>query len=223
MRVLELFSGTKSIGKAFPDDEVISVDLDPHFNPTHLCSIFDFDYKQYDSFDYIHASPPCRWYSVLNAAFYGRNRTVDGEKVIFTKEIHKRKLEEESDKLVQKALEIIDYFHPKCWTMENPYCPRMWNSLVNRPIVDGLPYTIVDYCMYDYPVKKQTILFNNMELELKTCDKSHNHYRIAHKIGKTGEQLGYKDMTLYERYRIPHALCLEISAKVKNKIETLNF
>ncbi len=45
MKILELFSGTGSVGKAFPNDEVISVDIDNRYKPTHLISIFDFDYK----------------------------------------------------------------------------------------------------------------------------------------------------------------------------------
>ncbi len=57
IKVLELFCGTKSIGKCCDELgwESISVDLEPKFNPTHLCNIMDFDYKQYpkDYFDLI--------------------------------------------------------------------------------------------------------------------------------------------------------------------------
>ena len=46
MKVLELFSGTKSIGKAFErlGHEVISVDLDPTFQPTILVDMLTWDY-----------------------------------------------------------------------------------------------------------------------------------------------------------------------------------
>jgi site-specific DNA-cytosine methylase len=64
MRILELFKGTGSVSKVFADAgcEVVSLDIIPKFNPTHLCDILDFDYKQYQpkQFDIIWASPECK-------------------------------------------------------------------------------------------------------------------------------------------------------------------
>ena len=92
MKILELFSGTKSISKAFPDAEVVSVDTDPTFDPTFVCDIMDFDYTQFDSFDYIHASPPCTEYSILQTSYYGRKRTVNGVLTDFTPAVHEAQL-----------------------------------------------------------------------------------------------------------------------------------
>ena len=57
MRLLELFSGTGSIGKEFPG-EVVSVDIVG--NPTHKCCVYDFDFTVYGQgyFDVVWASPP---------------------------------------------------------------------------------------------------------------------------------------------------------------------
>tara|TARA_R110000822_G_C15098637_1_gene471598 strand:+ start:85 stop:720 length:636 start_codon:yes stop_codon:yes gene_type:complete len=209
MLILELFSGTKSIGKVFEKEghQVISVDLDNYFNPTHNISILDFDYKQYKHFDYIHCSPPCNEYSVNQASFYGRKRTVNNVLIDFNEEIHKLELLK-SDELVLKALEIINYFKPTFWTMENPY--SNWrNSLKNRLIVKDLNYTICDYCMYETKIrcKKPTIFFNNFNLNLKQCEKKHKHIRFDRMSGK-----------IYDRYIIPKNLCLSIYNQVINKI-----
>ena len=64
MKLLELFSGTGSVGtvaKTFGWN-VVSLDLK---NADINCDIMDWDYKQYPIgyFDFIHASPPCTEYS----------------------------------------------------------------------------------------------------------------------------------------------------------------
>jgi hypothetical protein len=109
MKILELFCGTHSIGKAFPHDDIISLDLDPHFKPTICCDILDFDYKKYHSFDYIHTSPPRTECSQIQVSFYGRRRRVNGVLVGFNRTTHEEYIAP-SDKLVLKVLEIIDYF-----------------------------------------------------------------------------------------------------------------
>ena len=215
MKILELFSGTHSIAKAFPDDEVISVDIDNHFKPTHNISIFDFDYKQYNHFDYIHASPPCLFYSTMNNCWYNRRRKINGEFKIFTKELHKQLVEDVSDKLVSKALEIIEYFKPEYWTMENPYSNSQY-SLKNRDIVKHLDYTITDYCMYGHCIKKPTMFFNNFGLELKRCDKNHTHVNWGYFCDNGNPKTNYGGKRrIYDRYVIPHELCVEIKNQIK--------
>ena len=72
-RLLELFSGTGSVGKVFQSREweVVSVDLlhNDDYPPTHQCDIMDFDYTMFDEgyFDVIHASPPCQQYSLARS------------------------------------------------------------------------------------------------------------------------------------------------------------
>ena len=66
-RLLELFSGTGSIGKAFRAQgyEVVSVDIDPEAQADITVDILDFDVSQLDGrhIDVIWASPPCTNYS----------------------------------------------------------------------------------------------------------------------------------------------------------------
>ena len=54
-RLLELFSGTGSIGRAFEAEgwEVVSVDLDPKFRPTVCCDVMQLDERSLGSFDMV--------------------------------------------------------------------------------------------------------------------------------------------------------------------------
>ena len=122
--------------------DVVSLDFEPRFNATHTIDIFDWDYKQYPVgyFNVIWASPDCCYYSVLQNCWLGKKKK-DG--IIFTKEILEEK-RKHSDKLIKKTLEIINYFQPELWFMENPKT----GTLKDRDVVKGIPFYDVDYCMY---------------------------------------------------------------------------
>ena len=66
-RLLELFCGTKSIGRAFEVAgwEVVSLDIVSKFEPTILCDIRSWDYTLFPPghFDMVWASPVCAEYS----------------------------------------------------------------------------------------------------------------------------------------------------------------
>jgi len=168
MNVLELFSGTGSIGKCCKELGWVSVSVDMIMEAEHKCDIMDFDYKQYDKdyFDIIWASPPCTNYSALKKCWYGR-KLKNG--IIYTKEQNEID-QNEADLLVLKTLEIINYFNCEYWFMENPQT----GNLKNREIVKDIPFYDVDYCMYsDWGYKKRTRIWTNKEdWENKLCDNS---------------------------------------------------
>ena len=136
MRLLELFSGTGSIGKAFQAAgwEVVSVDLDSAAQPTICCDLRSWDYRQMPrhSFDYIWASPPCTHYSRARTTAK-TPRDLDG-----------------ADAIVRRTLEIIEYFGAP-WCLENPQT----GLLKEREIMRGLPYVDCTYCSFGYPYKKK--------------------------------------------------------------------
>jgi site-specific DNA-cytosine methylase len=167
IKVLELFSGTKSIGKVCDQLGWESVSVDLLLPADHQVDIMDFDYKQYpkDNFDIVWASPPCTSYSRLQCAWIGRER----QGKIFTKEdIEKMMIE--ADKMVLKALEIIEYFNCEYWFLENPQTGR----LKDRDFMKDIPFYDVSYCMYsDWGYEKRTRIWTNKkDFNNKICDKS---------------------------------------------------
>ena len=109
MRILDLFSGTGSIPKQIrADDECVSVDISADLHePTILVDIMEWDYKSafpIGHFDVIFAGVPCTEYSRLRDCCK-HTKPPDIEK---------------ANKVVLRTLEIIDYFKPKFWFIENP-------------------------------------------------------------------------------------------------------
>ena len=146
--LLELFSGTGSVGRSFRARgwEVFSVDIDATAKPTLVANVLDL---QWDALppdvDCIWASPPCTHYS--------RART---------KAKTPRDLEG-SDAIVQKVLEIVDHYgyHMQLggmpWFMENPHS----GLLKDREVVKYIPFRVVDYCKYGKPYRKRTAIWTN--------------------------------------------------------------
>ena len=143
MRLLELFSGTGSVGFVFSEAgwEVVSVDLDPSSGATHTADIMQWDYKKYPPghFDVIWSSPPCTQYSIARTRAK-KPRDLMG-----------------ADSIVARTQEIIRYFEPRWWFMENPGT----GLLAKRDIVRNLPYKRLSYCSYGYPYKKLTFIWTN--------------------------------------------------------------
>ena len=105
MKLLELFSGTKSIGKAFEKRgwEVVSLDISNEFYPTIQSDILTWDHTSYPPgyFDCIWGSPSC--------VHYSRARTRGGPRDLLG-----------ADALMQNTLDIIEYFEPQYFGIGNP-------------------------------------------------------------------------------------------------------
>ena len=192
-RLLELFSGTGSVGRAFERRgwEVISLDILP--GATINSNILDWDYKNYPPghFDFVWASPPCTEYSIARTRAK-RPRDFDG-----------------ADAVVRKTLEIIEYFAPCFWLLENPQT----GYLKNREIMQGLPWRDVTYCRYGYPYKKQTRLWGMYPFKFRPiCCKDDPCGNVVD--GRHGERAQRSERSLEELYSIPAELCAEIASNV---------
>ena len=211
-RLLELFSGTKSVGKAFEARgwDVVSVDIDFRTKPTHVADVLQWQCPYPPGhFDLIHASPPCTQYS--------RAKTT-GERDLST-----------ADLLVGKSLYLIMGLKPKTFTIENPV-----GMLRHREFMEGLaPHRqTLCYCKYaDWGYKKPTDVWSNLNwtpLPMCTATAPCN-MREGNCHPKTAQRGRCKDreqdsFTQSELYRIPPALCEEWarSAEVPARWPMLN-
>ena len=197
MKLLELFSGTGSVGTVAKSLgwTVISLDLK---NADINCDIMDWDYKQYPIgyFDFIWSSPPCTEYS--------KAKTTAVRNI------------EEANKIVMKTIEIIEYFKPRVWFIENPQT----GLLKEQDFMKNFHFVDVDYCRYGMPYRKRTRLWNNMKgfiprpLCKKDC-KSMNGKRHKETAQRGSSKIagGGRDCNKHrqnELYRIPSDLIEEI-------------
>ena len=180
MRVLELFSGTHSVGKVCQNYgwDVVSVDLkNADINIDILKWDYKKDYKEGD-FDIIWASPPCCLFSNCRRSWIGRKLKAFGDEII-TAEILDNDMIKNGLPIVRKTQEIIEYFKPSFYFIENPQSGKMKNFLTDMHYYD------VDYCKYsDWGYRKRTRIWtNNMEFVPLICKKDcENMYENKHEI-----------------------------------------
>ena len=194
MRLLELFSGTGSVSKAVGHlyDEIISIDILEKFNPTEVSDILKWDYKKYpvDYFDTIWASPPCTEYSKAKSQGV-RNLAL-------------------ADSIVKRTIEIIEYFNPERWFLENPQT----GLLKDREFMWGLPYVDVDYCQYGYSYRKRTRIWTNVDYSGLLCNPATCNEMVDGKH-KSSCGNGYKKYTdrivlKEDKYSIPEKLIKDL-------------
>jgi hypothetical protein len=220
-RLLELFCGTGSVGHVAKTlgYEVTSIDIQTHRgcpSPDIQTDILDWDYRRspfpQKHFTVIWASPPCTSYARMQHINLGRKVKNTGE--VFTKELWERR-KTEADKLVQRALDIMEYFQPGTWILENPQT----GDLKNRSIMNDIPFVDVDYCQYGMPYRKRTRLWTNTNpavLKPRMCPgkgKCQQMIGRRHKkITVNGSDRGIFNCgtTTLDRYRIPQQLVKEL-------------
>lgn len=170
MHILELFSGTGSVGSIAKElgHTVTSVDNDGASAATHHVDLLTFDYTTLKTPDFVWASPPCTTYSF--AAIWYKHRDTNGRALTHAAKI--------GDRLLRRTLEIITHFlkkNPKLlFCIENPrgYMRKQ------RELRDLIRNT-TSYNQYGFPVYKPTDLFTNFVLSVKPAQKEASDLRIC--------------------------------------------
>jgi len=221
VKVLELFSGTHSVGKVANEKgwEVVSLDLK---NADINIDILEWNYMIYDSneFDIIWASPPCDTFSSIKKTHIGRKRKCGK---IITKEDIEKDIHDRGLPLLNKTLEILLYFRPKYYFIENPQSSSMKQYL-------DLPYYDVDYCKYClWGYRKRTRIWTNLEgfipkkckQDCENCIDGKHKINIGMTTKKRIEGIKSEYTKLSERYRIPPKLIEELFSNYQDNMTNL--
>ena len=205
LKVLELFAGTRSIGKSFEEagHEVYSVEWDrQHANIDLYADIATVTSQQileeFGRPDVIWASPDCTTYSIAAISTH-RQREDDGHLA------PKSDKAKHSDEVNQHVLSLIKELNPKYYFIENPR-----GGMRKIRWMQDLPRYTVTYCQYgDTRMKPTDIWTNHPEPNFKPMCKNGQPCHVAAPRGsKTGTQ-GLKGSIL--RSIIPHELCQHIA------------
>ena len=204
MKLLELFAGTRSIGKAFEEKghEVFSVEWDKSFENIDLYKdIYELSAKEIldkvGKPDVIWASPDCSSYSIA-AISHHRKREENGNLAPVSE------YAKFCDRVNQHTLNLIMTLSPKYWFIENPR-----GGMRKMDFMHGLPRYTVTYCQYgDTRMKPTDIWTNHPDPNFKpVCKNGDPCHEKAPRGSITGTQ-GLKGSK--ERSVIPVELCRHI-------------
>ena len=204
MKVLELFAGTRSIGKAFEEKghDVFSVEWDKSFENIDLYKdIYELSAKEilekFGKPDVISASPDCSSYSIA-AISHHRKREENGNLAPVSE------YAKFCDRINQHTLNLIMTLSPKYWFIENPR-----GGMRKMDFMHGLPRYTVTYCQYgDTRMKPTDIWTNHPDPKFKPmCKNGDPCHEKAPRGSRTGTQ-GLKGSK--ERSVIPVELCRHI-------------
>ena len=204
MKLLELFAGTRSIGKAFEEKghEVFSVEWDRSFENIDLYKdIYELSAKEilnkFGKPDVIWASPDCSSYSIA-AISHHRKREENGNLAPVSE------YAKFCDRVNQHTLNLIMTLSPKYWFIENPR-----GGMRKMDFMHGLPRYTVTYCQYgDTRMKPTDIWTNHPDPNFKpACKNGDPCHEKAPRGSITGTQ-GLKCSK--ERSVIPVELCRHI-------------
>ncbi len=206
MKVLELFAGTRSIGKAFEKNghEVYSIEWNKDFENidwnTDIGKIKANDILgRFGKPDVIWASPDCTSYSIA-AISHHRTKESDGNLA------PKSDYAKFCDNVNQNMIRLIKDLNPKYFFIENPR-----GGMRKMNFMKDIPRYTVTYCQYgDTRMKPTDLWTNHPNPNFKPMCKNGAPCHVSAPRGsKTGTQ-GLKNSKL--RSIIPAKLCEHIVA-----------
>ncbi len=205
MKILELFAGTRSIGKAFEarGHEVFSVEWDKDFENIDLyADIGQLTAKdileRFGPPDVIWASPDCTTFSVAAISYHRKlNKQTKSLDPI-------TEYAQFCDAVDQNMLRLIRELDPTFYFIENPR-----GGMRKMEWMQGLPRYTVTYCQYGETRMKPTDIWtNHPDPQFKPPCKNGDPCHVSAPRGaKTGTQ-GIKGSR--DRSIIPSQLCEHI-------------
>ena len=210
IKVLELFAGTRSIGKSFEKrgHEVFSVEWDKNFENINLYDdvnnlTSERIIELFGKPDIIWASPDCRTYSIA-AISHHRKKETSGNLAPVSD------YAKFCDNTNKHVLKLIRELKPKYYFIENPR-----GGLRKMNFMKGIPRYTVSYCQYGDKRQKLTDIFTNHPSPnfKPPCKNGDPCHEAAPRGSKTGTQ-GIRSMK--QRAIIPRELC-EYIVKISEK------
>lgn len=202
MKVLELFAGTRSIGKAFEKKghKVYSVEWNKDFENIDLyADIGKLTIKDIIKLcgglpDIIWASPDCTTYSIAGISHHRIKEENGNLKAI-------SEYAKFCDKVNKHVLDLINELKPRFYFIENPR-----GGMRKMDFMKGLYRYTITYCQYgDNRMKPTDIWTNHPYPNFKpSCKNGDNCHEKAPRGSKTGTQ-GLKGSI--ERSKIPELFC----------------
>lgn len=204
LKILELFAGTRSIGRAFEANghEVYSVewdkkhkDIDLYIDINELTS--DYILEHFGKPDIIWASPDCTTYSVAGC-WYHRPK-IDGINIA------KTDYAKFCDKTNAHVIKLIKELEPKYYFIENPR-----GLLRSADFMSNLPRYTITYCQYGSRFMKPTDIWtNHPNPNFKPMCKPGSK---CHESAPSGTHKGVQssNLTKVEKSKIPPLLCEHI-------------
>ncbi len=205
MKILELFAGTRSIGKAFEarGHEVYSVEWDKDFENIDLYADIgqltaEEVLRNFGRPDVIWASPDCTTFSVMAISYHRRKNPKTKSLDPITEYARF------CDKVDQHVLALIQELKPAFWFIENPR-----GGMRKMEWMQGLPRYTVTYCKYGETRMKPTDIWTNHPDPqfIPPCKNGDPCHESAPRGSKTGTQ---KIQGSKNRSIIPAQLCEHI-------------
>lgn len=208
MKLLELFAGSRSVGRVAHrmGFDVLSSDI-RSFQDIHLVKDILEITREDIPFtpDLIWASPDCTTFSIAAIATHRNGPEPKTEKA------------KHGDAMLAKTLEIISWFPRAKFFIENPR-----GMMRKMPLLRGINRVEVTYCSYGDSRMKPTDIFTNHAWSIfnpngwrakEMCWNGNG--RCHHEAAPRGSRTGTQGLNgSYERSRIPERLVEEVLASV---------
>lgn len=185
--IIDLCCGLKGFSQAFPQDEVVTIDIERKFKPSIIADVRYLPLKENLQPELLLMSPPCERNSIACPQW------------------PKKGIRQSLD-IVGACLETVIFLKPKYWLLENPKGRLRWFI--------GKPKQTINYSDFDmnYRAIKPTDLWGNLPLPMV---KFQRPLKVGH-VEKGWFRRGWNwDIPREDRSAIPLGVSLAVAEAVQ--------